>query len=71
MICYFDSEKEYQQMTSSIFWITKLKADKQFHFTGKTLSSFTTTDNCFSITNELPGGNGEETVWFLLAPNER
>lgn len=67
-LAYYDSEKDYKKALSSNSRIAK--AEKVFNLKGNSITSFTTAENCFSITN-LGEEDDEETSWYLFADTEK
>ena len=67
-LAYYDSEKDYKKALSSNSRIAK--AEKVFNLKGNSITSFTTAENCFSITN-LGEEDDEETSWYLFADAEK
>jgi hypothetical protein len=67
-LTYFENEKDYQ--TKSQNGNKSIKSDKVLHLRGTSQTSFTTTDNCLSITNVMDDEDGAESAWFLLMESE-
>ena len=67
-LAYYDSEKDYRKAIASNSRISK--AEKVFQLKGSTVTSFTTAENCFSITNMDEEGEEEEASWYLVADAE-
>ena len=66
-LAYYDSEKDYRKDLSSNSRITK--AEKIFQLKANTITTFTTAENCFSITNL--GEEDDEETWFLFADSDK